>query len=54
MESVPNLADYLVTCLVKNCENKGIEIEVKASEQNPLVICGPCLTPITKIVPVTA
>ena len=54
MEQQIDLKEYFVTCLMNNCENKDVQIQVKAVAKDPLVICGPCSTPITKIVPVTA
>jgi glutamine amidotransferase PdxT len=54
MERQVDFKEYFVTCLVNNCENKEVKIQVKATAIDPLVICGPCSTPITKIVPVTA
>jgi hypothetical protein len=51
MEPDFNLVKYVVTCTTENCENAGIDIEVSATENEPYVVCGPCSTQITELVP---
>lgn len=42
--------DYDVTCHVEGCENAEHVIRVTAAGETPLVICGPCATPIDDFV----
>jgi hypothetical protein len=51
MEPNLKLVQYIATCTTENCENAGIDIEVLGTENDPFVICGPCSTQITELVP---
>lgn len=44
-------AQFNVACHVTGCENVDILLRVTASASAPLVICGPCGTAITDVVP---
>ena len=48
-EDQPPMAAYLVTCETPTCENVGVTLEVSATAENPLVMCGPCGNPLDPI-----
>lgn len=52
IEEFPPNADFNVTCRTPGCENQDVTILVTASVDNTLVMCGPCATLITDVVPV--
>jgi hypothetical protein len=41
--------DYVVVCQTNDCSNKDISIEIKSFKNNPSIICGVCLLPITQV-----
>lgn len=49
MFNADNLIDYLLTCVIENCENKDLAVEAKAPEGDIVAFCGACGNEITEI-----
>lgn len=42
---------FNVICHTEGCENAEIVIEIPSYDEVPVVVCGPCLKPITDVKP---
>jgi len=49
---LPEMADYVATCLTGGCFNEGEAIDVQATAEDPFVVCGPCGQRITDVTPI--